>query len=273
MALEQWFTIDLPALLEMIEPRNIINADETGLFWRNVGVKSLVIGKQQEKGVKIAKDRITILLACSGAGEKFAPCIVGTSAQPRAFTANAVHDITVETYGFSYYHNTTAWMTGEFFNSWLDWLNNEMKKADDRHVVLLVDNFTGHNVSYRSNVEVRFLPPNCTAKAQPLDAGIIKCFKDSFKKHLYKRVFERIHEVTGVEDFLKELTIFNAADWTLEAWKSVKESTIVNCFYKCRIVQEKWQDDEVLLPAVVGSKNSSACSVVQDLVSFDDDEF
>ena len=272
MALNQWFTVDLPALLECIDPRYIINADETGLFWRNVGVKSLVIGKKQEKGVKIAKDRITILLACSGAGEKFPPCIVGTSAQPRAFTANAVHDIAVETYGFSYYYNTTAWMTGEIFNSWLNWLNDEMKKLD-RHVVLLVDNFTGHNVSSRSNVEVRFLPPNCTAKAQPLDAGIIKCFKDSFKKHLYKRVFERIHEVTGVEDFLKGLTIFDAADWTLEAWKSVKPSTIHNCFYKCQILDEKWKNDEIVLPAIVGIENSSVGSVVQDLVGFDDDEF
>ena len=147
-----------------------------------------------------------------------------------------------------------------------------MKKLD-RYVVLLGDNFTGHSVSSRSNVEVRFLPPNCTAKAQPLDAGIIKCFKDSFKKHLYKRVFERIHEVTGVEDFLKGLTIFDAADWTLEAWKSVKSSTIHNCFYKCQILDEKWKNDEIVLPAIVGIENLSVGSVVQDLVSFDDDEF
>ncbi|GAV06128.1 hypothetical protein RvY_16159 [Ramazzottius varieornatus] len=159
VALENWFTVDLPEVLMNVDPRNLLNADEASLFWRNFGVKSLIIGRWQKTGVRIAKDRITIFLLCSAAGEKFVICVIGTEERPRAFEKNAVHDVTVDKYGFSYYHNSTAWMTTAIFNSWLDWLNAEMVKQD-RHVLLVVDNFIAHEASSRSNVTLHFFPPN-----------------------------------------------------------------------------------------------------------------
>lgn len=271
VALEKWFLDDLPSILLIIDPKNLLNADETGLWWRNVGIWSLVVGGKQETGVKVAKDRITIFLLCSAAGEKFAICVIGTAERPRAFQKNAVHDVTVDEYGFSYYYNSTAWMTTVIFNSWLDWLNGEMVKQN-RCVLLIVDNFIAHKVSSRSNVKLHFFPPNCTARAQPLDAGIIKTLKDYFKRNLFKRVFVRIPDVNGVEDFVKGLTIFDAVDWAMEAWKDVKPSTIVNCFHKCKMAPEKWQEVHSGVPELVSSTQSSAAlSIVQGLVSFDDD--
>ncbi|GAU89387.1 hypothetical protein RvY_01942 [Ramazzottius varieornatus] len=264
VALENWFTVDLPKVQMNVNPRNLLNADETGLFWRNVGVKSLIIGRRQETGVRIAKDRITIFLLCSAAGEKFAICVIGTAERPRAFEKNAVHDVTVDKYGFSYYHNSTAWMTTSIFNSWLDWLNADMVKQD-RHVLLVVDNFIAHKVSSRSNVMSHFFPPNCTARAQPLDVGIIKSFTDYFEKHLFQRVFEKLPVINGVEDFVKALTVFGAVDWAMEAWKSVKPSTIVNCFHKCKMVDQKFQDAVEPETVNVASDHSSVMGIVRDL--------
>ena len=45
-----------------------MNADETGLFWRDVGSYSVVLVNGIKKGIKLAKDRITILIVCSSAG-------------------------------------------------------------------------------------------------------------------------------------------------------------------------------------------------------------
>ncbi|GAU95732.1 hypothetical protein RvY_07305 [Ramazzottius varieornatus] len=161
-------------------------------------------------------------------------------------------------------------MNTAIFNSWLDWLNGEMVKQN-RVVLLIVDNFIAHKVSSRSNVMLHF-PPNCTARAMPLDAGIIKTFTDSYKRHLFQRIFERIPIVNGVEDFVMGLTIFDAVDCSIEAWKDVKPSTVVNGFHKCKIASEKWQDAHSEVPAVVPSTHSfAALLVVQNLVSFDDD--
>lgn len=68
VAVSQWFNETLPDVLSQIDPRNVINADETGLFWRDVGHYSVVLGDGIKKGIKLAKDRITILMVCSSAG-------------------------------------------------------------------------------------------------------------------------------------------------------------------------------------------------------------
>ena len=68
VAVNQWFTIGLTTLLSQADPRNIVNADETGLFWRDVGSYSVVLGNGTRKGIKLAKDRITILMVCSASG-------------------------------------------------------------------------------------------------------------------------------------------------------------------------------------------------------------
>ena len=65
-----WAAVDAAKkdVLSQIDPRNVINADETGLFWRDVGHYAVVLGDGIKKGIKLAKDRITILMVCSSAG-------------------------------------------------------------------------------------------------------------------------------------------------------------------------------------------------------------
>ena len=122
-------------------------------------------------------------------GEIFPPCIIGTSAQPRAFTSNgiAAKYITSAEFGFSYYHNSTAWMTTAIFISWLEEFNALMKK-NSRHVLLLLDDFSGHRVNNLSNMNIRFFPPNMTSHVQPCDAGIIKTFKGYFRAQMNNRI-------------------------------------------------------------------------------------
>ena len=68
VAVNHWFTETLPSVLAQIDPHNIVNAEETGLFWREVGSYSVVLGNGIKSGIKLAKDRITILMVCWSAG-------------------------------------------------------------------------------------------------------------------------------------------------------------------------------------------------------------
>ena len=79
----------------------------------------------------------------------------------------------------------------------LDLLNSEMV-AQNRHVVLFVDNFPGHNVSSPSNMTMRFFPPNITSVAQPLDGGIIKANKDYFRREMFKDLRSKLHTFSDV---------------------------------------------------------------------------
>ncbi|ESO00396.1 hypothetical protein HELRODRAFT_175813 [Helobdella robusta] len=58
-------------------PENIFNADETGLYYRSLLQRSLVLKSDKRKGIKTAKEKITVLLACSQTGEKLPPLVIG----------------------------------------------------------------------------------------------------------------------------------------------------------------------------------------------------
>ena len=55
---------------------------------------------------------------------------------------------------------------------------DEMMQVQGQNVCLHLDNFSGHRISYNPmNVKLLFFKPNLTAWVQPLNAGIICCFK------------------------------------------------------------------------------------------------
>jgi hypothetical protein len=75
-------------------------------------------------------------------------------------------------------------MTGKICEEYLQWLNSEMK-AQGRKVLLLMDNFSGHELAVQlvgglqglSNVWIIWLPLNTTSHWQPMDQGIIASLK------------------------------------------------------------------------------------------------
>jgi hypothetical protein len=88
-----------------------------------------------------------------------------------------------------YRFNTSKWMTGLICEEYLQWLNNKMQ-GKGRKVMLLIDNFSGHELAVQlvggltslSHVRIAWLPPNTTSEWQPMDQGIIASFKLQSRK-------------------------------------------------------------------------------------------
>ena len=117
----------LPSIIERYELKDVFNADETGLFFRGLPERSLVVKKGERKGGKKAKERITLLLCCSVTGEKLEPLIIGKSATPRCFRG-----INVRTLNIRYESNRRAWVTRDIFVAWLKSLNNKFQQKMSR---------------------------------------------------------------------------------------------------------------------------------------------
>ena len=91
--------------------------------------------------------------------------------------------------GVYYRYNKTKWMTGVICQEYLLWLNNKMK-AQNRHMLLFINNFSGHELGVQliggldalSNVKIRWLLLNTTSHWQPLDQGIIASFKLYYRR-------------------------------------------------------------------------------------------
>ena len=120
-------------------------------------------------------------------------------------------------------------MTTTIFETWVRKLDINMKNSN-RKIALVVDNCTAHPVMRGlTNVKLVFLPLNTTAKTQPMDAGVIRCLKAQNRKNLAEMCLLAFE---GKKEF--KVDVLEAIKLLGQAWNSVSDTTIQNCFRKVR---------------------------------------
>jgi hypothetical protein len=101
-------------------------------------------------------------------------------------------------------------------------------QRQNRHVCLLLDNFSGHYIDYEpTNVKMVYFAPNLTPWVQPLDAGIIRCFKAHYRKRFCKNALQR--DELGEADIYK-INLLQVLQMAAAAWDDVTPKTIENCW-------------------------------------------
>ena len=95
-----------------------------------------------------------------------------------------------------------------------------------RRVSLFADNCPAHPVvPGLKAVTVHFLPPNTTAVLQPMDQGVIQCFKSWNKKLLLGKL---VNELDSSTDF--KVDVLQAMHFAATAWDHVSGTCLANCF-------------------------------------------
>jgi hypothetical protein len=216
---------------------NILNMDETGLNWKRTPGRTLAT--QSYSGTKKSKDRITIALTSNADGsEKFLSWVIGKSENPRCFSK-----INRKNLRIIYRFNNTKWMTGLICEEYLQWLNNKMR-SEGRKVLLLLDNFSGHELAVQlvgglqglSHVRIAWLPRNTTSSWQPMDQGIIASFKLQYRK-LWIAFMLREYEAD--KNPQKTVNLLRAVQWIQAAWEtSVTTDTIQKCWWKSTLIKK-----------------------------------
>ena len=219
-----WYKNRIPILLKEFKEEQIFNADETGLFYKCLPDRTHVFKNETCAGGKMSKERLSVLVAASMAGEKLPLLVIGKAAKPRCFK-------NVKKLPLPYQSNSKAWMTSTIFETWVKKLDINMKNSN-RNIALVVDNCTAHPVIHGlTNVRLVFLPPNTTAKTQPMDAGVIRCLKAHYRKNLAEM---RLLAFEEKKEF--KVDVLEAMKLLDEAWNSVSDMTIQNCFRKVHFV-------------------------------------
>ena len=85
----------LPDICKGYKLDDIFNADDTGLFYRTLPNRSLVVKRDACKGGKKAKKRMTALVASGAMGEKLKLLVIGRSAKPRTFQGYELSSLSV----------------------------------------------------------------------------------------------------------------------------------------------------------------------------------
>lgn len=216
-------------------PYNTLNMDETSLFWKLTPDRTLAT--KAGSGGKKSKDRVSLALTCNGDGsEKLEPWIVGKSKNPRC-----IKNINRRLLRVEYRWNKSKWMTGLIMQEYLIWLDNKMR-AQGRKVLLLLDNFSGHELGVQlvggkqglTHVRVEWLPPNTTSCWQPMDQGIIATFKLRYRR-LWVHYMLRQYEAG--KDPNKTVTLLKAIQWTRVAWaEGVSPTCVQRCWWKSTVL-------------------------------------
>ena len=85
-----------------------------------------------------------------------------------------------------------------------------------------------------SNIKIVFLPANTTAELQPLDQGIIRVVKLSYRKAITENVLACIHadKPDNLQNIMRSLDFVVACENIVAAWNHMSEALIIKCFHK-----------------------------------------
>ncbi|CAF1419046.1 unnamed protein product [Adineta steineri] len=152
---DEWLS-RISSVINKLDLSDVYNADESGLFFKALPNRSLVITKETCKGGKRSKERFTILCCTNMTGtDKLQPLLIGKAAKPRCFKNLNVKQLPVK-----WRWNRTSWMTATLFDEWLQNLNNTMIKQK-RKIQLFIDHAPCHNLDAQySNITAGFVHPN-----------------------------------------------------------------------------------------------------------------
>lgn len=232
---EDWVT-RLPLLLAGYADQDIFNMDETGLFFRALPNKSMVLRSEDSKGGKQAKERMTIAFCASATGEKLKPLMIWRSKNPRCFKGKNMNRL-----GIHWKANKKSWMTSSIFEEWLMDFDKKMKR-EGRNVLLILDNATCHkHEATLKNVKLLFLPPNVTSKLQPLDHGVIKWFKVEYRRQVLRCIIARMEDCHSATELAKTITVADAVEWAKRAWNAVSKDLIFKCFASCSLTNSEFE--------------------------------
>ena len=124
---------------------------------------------------------------------------------------------------------------------YLRWLNLRYR-ALGRKVLLLLDNFSGHELGVQlcgglqalSHVRVAWLPANTTSAWQPMDQGIIASFKCKYRRFWIDYMLRQIESDKNPN---KTVSLPKAVQWTRSSWAAMSAETIQACWYKSTLIQ------------------------------------
>lgn len=234
-------------LIEGYDPKNVFNADETGLFYRALPSKSLAIRGEKCIGGKMSKERLTVLLCGNMLGEMEKPLVIGKAAKPRCFKNMDISKLPV-----TWRSNKKAWMTSGLMEEWLGSFNAKMRK-ETRQVLLFLDNATCHPNINLSNVKLAWFPPCSTSITQPMDQGVIYTFKSHYRRLLMQSLILNVQQAESTFALARSISVLDAVNWIGLAVKEIKPETVSKCFNKAG-----FRDDEEDAPVFIEAEENVA---------------
>ncbi|XP_045482042.1 tigger transposable element-derived protein 4-like [Harmonia axyridis] len=233
---EDWLNYIWPDIRKNYSNDDIFNADETGIFFKLMPNQTLKFQNEKCSGGEKSKDRITVLVCANMSGkEKRELLVIGKPRTPSCL--KSCKNLPVK-----YTSNEKSWITSEIFETEIRKWDLDLQKKK-RNIILLVDNCPAHPcVENLRSIKLVFLPPNMNAILQPMNQGIIACFKSHYKKIFLSNLFSHLD---NGEKF--KFSLLDAIFALNRSWNLVSSKTISNCYRHAGFYPEYEEIDDIPL--------------------------
>lgn len=212
-----------------LQPTQIFNADESGLYFKNTPTNTYVDKDAvTAPGRKVNKERLTFMPCSNMDGTLKLPLmVIGKYLNPRPL--KNLRELPVY-----YTASKNAWMTRTLFKTWFfEHFVPQVRKFLEEsglpvQAVLVLDNCSAHfNTEELKTSDdaiwTMFLPPNTTAVVQPMDQNIIQMIKSRYRQIMMTEVLGRPGEF---HDNVKKINVKDAIFWVAQSWDNVPQSSI-----------------------------------------------
>ena len=191
------------------------------------------LSNKQHSGIKGNKVRLTFALTSNADGSvRKEAFIIGKANKPHAFGGKLGAQL-----GFYYWNNAKAWMIGLLYREWIKNWDNELCREGCK-ILLLQNNCTGHIVSEGlTNIHIENFSANLTPHVQPMDAGIIRCFKAHYRSHYILHAINR-YDANITPSQIYDINQLEGMQMAEAAWNEVNTATICHCWLKASILPE-----------------------------------
>lgn len=238
-------------IISSYKPMFVFNMDESGLYYSQLPRKCVIDNHEKKnfKGFKIAKSRISIAITVNMDNSIKVPILyIGKSQKPLCFNEKPNN----------YINQSNAWMDNRVFKYYMDniFLPSVKDIIKNNKVLLVMDNCASHPRSLigaeYDNIQLLFLPPNCTSRYQPLDMGIINKIKSNYKTEILKKCVENIENFELIKNIqienskgkggialCKQPNIADAMYYSTKVFFGLKKTTVIKCWLKSSLPSEE----------------------------------
>lgn len=212
-----------------LQPCQIFNADESGLYFKSTPTNSYVDKDSVDApGKKVMKERLTFMPCSNMDGSLKLPLmVIGKYLHPRPLKNLKVLPV-------HYAASKNAWMTRNLFKAWFfeQFVPQVQKFLEDSglpiRAVLVLDNCSAHYSSEELKTDdgaiwTKFLPPNTTAVIQPMDQNVIQMIKSRYRQIMMREVLGRPGDF---HDNVKKINVKDAIFWVAQSWDLVPQTSI-----------------------------------------------
>ncbi|XP_043592561.1 jerky protein homolog-like [Bombus pyrosoma] len=221
---------------------NVYNADNIGVMWRAVPEETCIFHCERTKTSKRRfKEKVTTFLCVNATGSHRLPILIIAGIEKSLRNKN----IDIEDLPIMYRANTRGWMDRKIFNEWFDEcflksiIERQIKTGRREKTLLLLDNASlDHESGLVSTkdefVNIMYFSFDATPLIQPMDHGIIACFKRMYRKELLETIMPLPYYHTEDELIINhdKLKFRDCCRIMRDAWLNVYNAILKNAWNK-----------------------------------------